>query len=1352
MWLNTRLGKNTPRPENATSPSNTPDVQRVFTATGTPPPPQSICQEINVAGDMRCPQDEVCTDATLIRGIDQGALAPGHARFTMDFIDEHFLENKRFCPQKIEDFIAQLVHQRETISADLRETAISEKMQTDTQTLLKAREKGDIRGLEGNADVLMGFDQFILPLAREIHQLVQVHNAAAFPTRQAELESQNKILGCIHEFIRGYAPYYSPNKIRTYFKNDTEISGIVKQALLPHKIKKHDPNALEASNLVVDAHLQAEIEHILDRALPIGQYLSPTDIAKLKAAEFDLSRLMPGVSAFWERPDPEAFLATVAEEQKLFPTSSEKLTYKGPRYRSWVSTKMSASFERDGKKHLIKIKLGAETHSDILASYLRRAMGFFQDRMQHREHLTLHLGAATYQEFERDIGIKYGINTLKQAIARRGTDPDTGEEWVTFKSAALELRPDTDIRATTVDAAVYDGVNRRELRARRLVRAFLGLTDIKPTNHRLVFEALPNGRHRPTIRFQDPGSSIGSTVVLQRPRDLLRFPVTKNKIEEYDRDYVRKNKKGDVTVIYNDGFFHTRDDASATYADFKWMARVIGALPDNLIKAAIDHAGIPENLQSVYFYHIGNMKNRALKAFDLSESNEANRSALPLTESKIGVLKNINVPGVIKKGRITATHVPDRVMLPKLQQTWFTFLNSMGGLTEQGFTKNIQRKFDLEYQGIINGIVKNQARITGTILREKVPETIATFTLAPGVSVSVYRVVAPNATHFNAEGKGRPYLVTDTLSVTIGAEASLFLELASALTPEVAAKCKCLTLNLTHTHFSETVLSGYQKGIGIHKLLFGNIDRYALEKLGPGEAIKKHWSAGLDANITGFATATVPAIGLFSARAGASASLTWLKAGELTYAKDTWGSLHLIQEKLNQRGMDVNVDLGNIDIKQLSGSLCKQRFTTSRLHQSYTDIEVTPPEYNQENGEKAITGYDVNEATQWLGKLRNSPELITNTALLSEPESEIPEYIQLHYAIDAQRVAHSRGNQFLYVFDRSKSINHVDFNTVSRNHAYRFHKITRAKKGLAGIEELAVDFNMHNLLVKQGTSKKLTLEMDRDNPKKFVGILDIYDYKRTMSREQLIDFIQTLNARYSANEDSPFFRTDLLPSDEQYKKIYANGRIYIDGGALLDRLDTLGEAGFTAAVQAAYKKVMANGNGSRIQRAGATIDKHRIATEATVLAKKLAKTATKFSDHYARRGTAFDDGRDPQKMENALATAVFDFIYKLYKSKFGIPLLQAVLGKESMLVIGEIYGIHQQTGMLHDDMWKSTLRFMGTSHGEAMKHTRAPIQHYIRHEQFQPPSDLARPRIEIEHFLGPTAKGLSGEDVGLGNR
>lgn len=1314
-----------------------------------------LCQRIVVDADMRQPQDEICLDPNLIHGLDQGALHPEHSHVILDFIDQHFIEDNQFSPEKIASFIENLQNQRKAIASDLRETAISEKMQTDTQTYLKAQQKAEQRGVEGDADVLMGFDQFVLPMAQDIYWLAYAHVAQVFPTRAAALESQNKIMGLIHDFIRGYAPYYSPNKIRTYFKNDTEIGGIAKNALFPHKIKKHDVSAVEASNLVVDAPLRHEVRETLGRDVHEGQYLSPTDLAELKAAKFDLSRLMPGVSPFWERPNSEAFSAALAEEAKQFPTPQEKVTYKGPRYRSWISTKMSATFERDGQKHLIKIKVGEEAHSDILTSYLRRAMGFFQDKMQHREDFTLHLGDKTYQEFERDIAIKYGINDLKQAIVRRGADPDTGEEWVVFKSAALELRPESDIRATTVDAAVYDGINRRELRSRRLLRAFLGLSDIKPTNHRLVFEKQANGGLRPQYRFQDPGSSIGTTVLLQRPRDLLRFPVTKNKIEEYDRDYVRVNRKGDVSIAFNDGFYHHRDDATATYADFKWMARVIGGLSDERIKAGIVHAGIPAELQSIYFYHIGNMKNRALKAFELvNESLEA-PSVLPNQLSDIGRLKDINVPGFVEKGKVTTTYVPNRVMLPKLQQTWFTFLNGLAGAVQQDFSKTIQKKFDLEYQGMINGIVKSDSTIQASFLQDKVPDKIAAFALTPGVSVSVHRVVLPNDTHFNAEGKGRPYLVRDTLSVEIGVEASLFKTLAQIVTPDVGAKLKFFTLNLSHFHFSEGVLSGYKTGLGIHKLLFGNLDRYALETLGPGEAIKHHWSLGVDSRLAAFAKLQTPVLPVFSVRAGGSAALSWITAGEQTYAKDTLGSLHLIQEHLRQRGLDLLIDLGNIDVRQLSGALLKQGYTYSDLRQHYSDIEIKPPVYDQERGQAAFSEYDLNAAQDWLAKARRNPEMVAAQADFSEggPIVEpVPDYMQLHYHVDAHRVGYSRGNQFLFAFDRSRSKSTVDFSTVSRNHAYRFRKITAVKKGLVGIEEMAIDFDMYNLLVKTGTSKKLTIEMDRDNPKKFVGILDVYDYKRNLSRDKLVDFIGELNQRYSESAEKPFFRTDLLPSEDDYKKIYANGRIYIDGQVLLERLDLLTATDFEDVIRMAYAERVRDDSRSAIRKAATSLDDRKIARTALRLGRRLKETVEAFSDHYARRGTALSDGRDPTTMENELATAAFDLIYTLYKSKFGVSLLKAVLGEESMLMIGEIYGIHQQTGMLQDDMWKSTQRFMGESYGGGMRYTRAPVQQYVRHEQFQPPSDLARPRMEIEHFLGPIAKGLSGEYVGLGNR
>ena len=45
---------------------------------------------------------------------------------------------------------------------------------------------------------------------------------------------------------------------------------------------------------------------------------------------------------------------------------------------------------------------------------------------------------------------------------------------------------------------------------------------------------------------------------------------------------------------------------------------------------------------------------------------------------------------------------------------------------------------------------------------------------------------------------------------------------------------------------------------------------------------------------------------------------------------------------------------------------------------------------------------------------------------------------------------------------------------------------SRSKRGYAGIEKTLLDFNTKNSIVKQGTSKRLTVEMDRANPRSLV--------------------------------------------------------------------------------------------------------------------------------------------------------------------------------------------------------------------------------------------------------------------------
>ena len=115
-----------------------------------------------------------------------------------------------------------------------------------------------------------------------------------------------------------------------------------------------------------------------------------------------------------------------------------------------------------------------------------------------------------------------------------------------------------------------------------------------------------NGTYRVEHRLHDVGTALGrSSVLVRSPRDVLNWrPMSKSKPEEYDRNYVWSDRKGNISLLFVGmssivaaccrpiGLYlthcaflvclvymqHLRDHSGATYSDFKWAARLIASL------------------------------------------------------------------------------------------------------------------------------------------------------------------------------------------------------------------------------------------------------------------------------------------------------------------------------------------------------------------------------------------------------------------------------------------------------------------------------------------------------------------------------------------------------------------------------------------------------------------------------------------------------------------------------------------------------------------------------------------------------------------------------------------------------
>jgi hypothetical protein len=1144
---------------------------------------------------------------------------------------------------------------------------------------------------------------------------------------------------------RGPFPHFLPNTlipfqnpVVTAWNTNNQIWAVPLKMMVAWSRSKNDVNSdvLESVNLDVDEpqHVE-ETAMILGKKIGRGYRLTSDDTRALKERGFDLSRLNPGSTAWWSRPNDESLARLEAATSPEYPTPDEKVIYLAPRYRSKFSTKMTAYTWRNGEKHKFKIKIGQEVHPEIIAIRLRQHMGFHQDQMRHFPQLVMHLGDKSYTQWERDLQVKYGTEQLRRHILRRGKDEETGEAWVVLRDVAIEARPKSQIRVSAVDYGAYDGSRSREVRASALIYAFLALGDHSTKNTREVLVQDENGDYHVEHRLHDVGTVFGrSPVLLRGPRDILNFPMSKGKPLEYDRNYVWANKEGEkVSFIWNDYWHHVRDHSGATYADFKWAARLIGSLTHDEITKAVVSSGVPEDLVGPYVYHITNMRNRTVRAFWLEQGEESipGRGPIQLTDAQIPPdLVRADGYRVIKNGKIVGNYYPGSTILPLLQETWFTKINSM--LSGRSFGRDIGSTY---VEASFAPLVRIDTHVGRTLWEREVPWSMTTFSIGIGLNATVARIVEPNRFYVGAEGRSRAYVVRDTLSFSVGVGCPAISSALGTLGPELSLAAEIYRRRFEHIHFAETVSEGYRSPLHVHKITkLGSIESLAVSILTPGDVLREHQAVGAtSAAHVGFGL-TVPYLG-----SGSIGSSVFLEAGQtnwqtVTYTKDQVGSLHLLLENDYERTFGagtehLNVAAGAI-VNAAAFALGAHR---SRINYNVWNIEVAPMAYDLENATEGVikSWSHTDELVATLKTLRRHPELVLPDNRATSMV-ELPDSVKLRFHAKANKLETRTNAQLLYLLSHDRKKEKTTFNIESDDYEYKFFTRSRAKRGYAGIENTVLDLSTKNSLVRQGTSKKLTVEMDRNNPRSLVVWIDVFDYQRWLRRKGVLKLLDKLNKRYQNpdDEETRFFPEPPMGTEEPYKRIYANARIYINGDKLLKLVQDATPSELLTELQCAVALPL----GFRLKRKF----KQRFA-QLTNAVEALNRVA------------AENDERYTHQVQNNLATAALQLVNSLYQSKtWGVSYLHALLGKDGMLVLAEVYGIHDRTNMLQDPDWVSRLRFAGKSWGKLTN--VPPVSRFVRVDQPTPANEHALLDIPMERFLGTIASGYSGGFVGLGSR
>jgi len=847
-----------------------------------------------------------------------------------------------------------------------------------------------------------------------------------------------------------------------------------------------------------------------------------------------------------------------------------------------------------------------------------------------------------------------------------------------------------------------------------------------------------DGDYHVEHRLHDVGTALGrSPVLLRGPRDILNFPMTKNKPEEYDRNYVWADKKENVSFIWNDYWHHIRDHAGATYADFKWMARLISSLTREEITEAVVLSGIPADLVGPYVAHITNMRNRAARAFGLEHGGKSvpGRGPVQVDEAKFPTdLIRPDGYQVIKNGKIVGNYYPGSTILPLLQQTWFTKINSF--LSGRSFGRDIGSLYHVE--GSFGPIARLDTQVGRTLWTRDDPLTMTTFSVGIGINATVARIVEPNRLYAGAEGRSRAYVVRDTLAFSLGIGAPAVSSALARLGPELSISAQLYKRRFQHIHFAESVSAGFRSAVHVHKIIrLGSIERLAVGILTPGDVLREYRAIGATAAAHAGVGFTAPYVGVASVGV---VSLS-LEAGQtnwetVTYTKDQLGSLHLLLENDYERTLGAQTEQANVTAPSVVNAAAFA-LGAHRNHLKYDvwNIEVAPKAYDMERATDGVarSGPNADKMVEVLKALRRHPQL-------SHPDNRgknalIPDNVKLRFHVQARKQEQRSNAQLLYLLNHDRKKEKSDVSVETDDYEYRFFSKSRAKRGYMGIEHTILDFDTNNSVMREGTSKRLTVEMDRSNPRGLVVWIDVFDYHRSLRRKSLLKLLNKLNQRYkNPDDEDDFFMEPPVATQDPYKRIYANARIYVNGDKLINLVQNSDPKTLVEELQSTNRKPM----GWRL--------------------KRKIKKAFKEMNKACEALNGLMDDEDNEKLvratQNRLAEASLHLVNTLYQSnKWGVSYLHKLVGgndRGGMLVVGEIFGVHDRTNMLQDPDWVSRLRYAGKSWGKLTN--VPPVSRFVRVDQPTPANEHAMLDIPLERFLGTVVTGYSGGWVGLGKR
>jgi hypothetical protein len=1228
---------------------------------------------------------------------NHGPVEEGHIQTAENYIDHKLKEEGQFSVVKIEQFIGQIIKERESLAQDRYESKIIEKIQFKIVSLKKAKKSALDELDQERSELLLAYNRYMLPKLYDLLDCVKRGGSDSSCHPYAD------------DFITVYASYYLPDAPRRVTHHDLDYLSIIKNTL-GYRLSKGDKRAPEPFNLTVTATLKHQIDLCLEQEKDIGSYLSHQEIIQLENCGFDTSKLNPSSGPLWRKMTDQRRKEARDLHLEWFPSTTDKIYLKHLKYSSAGSPKMKAYFYRDPldsqkqgkrKKINLKIKFGLETHTEITTSVMGRMLGLTQDPVIHRPVVRLYLDGITFSGFKAQWKRKYnrvdrGFVTY---VKSHGFDQD-GNEWVDLRDVQLSVKDPNMHRLSVYHPDGWDLPNRREHRAMMLWYGWMGIIDTKAGNHKVMLRKGEGGVLEPVYSLQDVGYSLQASIDIRRPLHVMHS-IGSLGVNTYLPSFLTWSDDH-VHVWWSELMMDKQRFSTTNYSDLKWMARKIAQISYDDILYAINVANYPDPVADLYRHKIVNRRNEIVKAFGLQEEHPLYQAMTP------DQLKKYSPNKYVKKGKVVVDHFEGYASYERPRNTLFP---AVLGYLARSISFN---KLDANFTTTVGRRLSQTASMGKTLWDGKRGDEVSISALGVGMNVDISRTVDINSQSLNYKDGAQAFVVKDRVTISVNMGNSLYSRLIKEFPVSLHLGLQVWRKEFQFIHFAPTWQEGYRKGFKLLNFI-QNWKRSVAYALEAGEILKISDSFGL---ANGSVSASFDTSKLLPSALATSlgAYYSWHHATPVYFGRDFFGELYIYKENINSKIWGVGITLSDIDLYLVN-------LPVMGIHFSHVDLQQQGALYRFK-----MPQHDVN--LDALNQEQREHDLKALNTFLRGDSDHPSVLARLEYNLEGtgwhQRVA----SKFLLFWRKNSSRGYSKAEVKLASGKKRiFHRYYKEQKGMFGSDELISFGKEKNITVMKRNSRSTTIELDNDDPKSMMIMIDIGDYHRKFSRKKLVKHIGAVNKLFSESKDKPFFRGFILPSKEEvshYRKLYTKIKIFINGESINTKFLTMSKKDIRQLVKD-YVGYHGVGN---IQPDQDDPDYGLYQRYSTMSSGLLAIHRKLRRSH-----------GDPEKYLKLVVKLVEVvtkkrniFSTRINHHERGLTLLRKLVGKNKLFVMGEIYGIYPSFSILQQNEALVDRRFAGRSWGNFSG--LPPIRKFLHDHDLDTSSIFVDGGLGLESILG----------------